>query len=63
VVATLHDPSLAARFADQVLLLFGDGRWACGDTATALSAAALSEMYQVAIAEVLVGGRRLFLSD
>jgi len=63
VVATLHDPSLAARFADRVLLLFGDGRWTCGDTATALTATALSEMYRVAVEEVLVGGRRLFLSD
>jgi iron complex transport system ATP-binding protein len=63
VVATLHDPSLAARFADQVLLLYGDGRWACGETATTLTAAALSVMYRVAVEEVLVAGRRLFLSD
>jgi len=63
VVATLHDPSLAARFADQVLLLYGDGRWACGDTATTLTAAALTDMYRVAFEEVLVGGRRLFLND
>jgi iron complex transport system ATP-binding protein len=63
VVATLHDPSLAARFADQVLLLYGDGRWACGDTATTLTAAALSDMYEVHFEEVLVGGRRLFLND
>jgi iron complex transport system ATP-binding protein len=62
VLVTLHDPSLAARFADQVLLLYGDGRWACGDTATALTAGALSDMYRVAVEEVLVGGRRLFLS-
>ena len=27
VVLSLHDPGLAARFADQALLLFGDGRW------------------------------------
>jgi len=63
VVATLHDPSLAARFADRVLLLYGDGRWDCGETATTLTAAALSEMYRVAVEEVVVGGRRLFLSD
>ncbi len=63
VIAALHDPALAARFADQVLLLFGDGRWAWGDTATTLTAAALSDMYRVAFEEVLVGGRRLFLSD
>src|SRR2546430_10060407 len=27
VITTLHDPTLAARFADRALLLFGDGRW------------------------------------
>jgi iron complex transport system ATP-binding protein len=63
VVVSLHDPSLAARFADRVLLLHGDGRWAEGDTATALTAAALGEMYRVAVTEVVVGGRRLFVSD
>ena len=30
VITTLHDPTLAARFADRVLLLFGDGRWTLG---------------------------------
>ena len=63
VVVTLHDPSLAARFADQVILLYGDGRWASGETATTLTASALTQMYQVAVSEVVVGGRRLFLSD
>ncbi|MEI8297342.1 MAG: ABC transporter ATP-binding protein [Pseudomonadota bacterium] len=63
VIVTLHDPSLAARFADQVLLLYGDGRWHSGQTATALTAAALSEMYRVAVTEVSVAGRRIFLSD
>lgn len=63
VVMTLHDPSLAARYADQVLLLTGDGRWTCGDTASALNAAALTAVYRVPVEEVLVAGRRLFLSD
>ena len=63
VVATLHDPSLAARFADQVLLLFGDGRWACGPTATTLTAASLAAIYRVAVEEFVVAGRRVFLSD
>ena len=63
VVVTLHDPTLAARFADQVLLLYGDGRWLSGDTSTALNAASLGEMYRVAVTEVVVGGRRIFLSD
>ena len=30
VITTLHDPTLAARFADRALLLFGDGRWHLG---------------------------------
>ena len=63
VVVTLHDPSLAARFADHVLLLFGDGRWASGDPASTLSAATLSAIYRVQMIEVAVAGRRLFLSD
>ena len=63
VVATLHDPSLAARFADQTLLLFGDGRWAFGPTATTLTATALCAIYQVEVSEVEVAGRRIFLSE
>jgi iron complex transport system ATP-binding protein len=63
VVVSLHDPSLAARFADRVLLLHGDGRWAEGDTASTLTAAVLGEMYRVAVTEVAVGGRRLFVSE
>jgi len=63
VMVTLHDPALAARFADQVILLYGDGRWSSGETATTLTAAALEQMYRVAFTEVLVGGRRIFLSD
>ena len=63
VLATLHDPAQAARYADRVLLLSGDGRWTCGSTASALTAAALSEVYRVAMREVVAEGRRLFLSD
>ena len=63
VIATLHDPSLAARYADRVLLLFGDGRWEAGPTATALTAESVSAIYRVAMQEVYVAGRRLFLSD
>jgi iron complex transport system ATP-binding protein len=63
VIVSLHDPSLAARFADRVLLLHGDGRWAEGDTASTLTAAALGAMYRVAVTEIVVGGRRLFVSD
>jgi iron complex transport system ATP-binding protein len=63
VLATLHDPALAARFADRALLLFGDGRWLHGPTAEVLTAESLSAIYRVAMREIVVEGRRLFLSD
>jgi len=62
VVAVLHDPTLAARFADRVVLLFGDGRWRCGDTAEVLTAEMLGELYLTRIVEVQAGGRRVFVS-
>jgi iron complex transport system ATP-binding protein len=63
VLATLHDPALAARFADRALLLFGDGGWRYGPVAEALTAESLSALYRVAMREIVVEGRRLFLSD
>ena len=62
VITTLHDPTLAARFADRVLLLFGDGRWSLGPTATTLTAAALSELYVAPMIELGGNGRRVFVS-
>lgn len=62
VIATLHDPTLAARFADRVLLLFGDGRWRAGTAREALTADALSELYLTRIVEIDAHGRRVFVS-
>jgi iron complex transport system ATP-binding protein len=62
VITTLHDPTLAARFADRVLLLFGDGRWVLGPVATTLTAAALSELYLAPMIELGGDGRRVFVS-
>ena len=62
VITTLHDPTLAARFADRVLLLFGDGRWTLGPVATALTAATLSELYVVPMLELGADGRRVFVT-
>lgn len=47
VVASLHDPVLAARHFDNALLLHGDGRWQYGAVADLLNAATLSELYAV----------------
>jgi iron complex transport system ATP-binding protein len=62
VIATLHDPTLAARFADRVLLLFGDGRWRAGHTSQTLTAESLSELYCAPMLETSAEGRRVFVS-
>jgi len=62
VVATLHDPTLAARFADRVVLLFGDGRWTSGLTRATLTAASLSELYLTPMIEIATGDRRAFVN-
>jgi iron complex transport system ATP-binding protein len=62
VITTLHDPTLAARFADRVLLLHGDGRWTLGAVSAALTAATLSELYLAPMMELDQDGRRVFVS-
>lgn len=61
VIATLHDPTLAARFADRVVLLFGDGRWHCGPVSESLSESALSDLYLTPMTEVRTADRRIFV--
>ncbi|HEY2808086.1 MAG TPA: ABC transporter ATP-binding protein [Steroidobacteraceae bacterium] len=63
VITTLHDPTLAARFADRVLLLHGDGRWTLGPVATALTCATLSELYLTPMLELNQNGRRVFVTE
>lgn len=62
VIATLHDPTLAARFADRAVLLFDHGRWRAGPVADVLNAEALSELYLSRIIEIHADGRRIFIS-
>ncbi len=62
VIATLHDPTVAARYADRVLLLHGDGRWAAGPAHELLTAANLSELYLSPMLEVQKNGRRIFVN-
>lgn len=61
VIATLHDPTLAARFADRALLLFGDGRWSMGAAAEAITAESLGSLYLTPMIEVRQEGRRIFV--
>jgi iron complex transport system ATP-binding protein len=45
VIATLHDPTLAARFSNYVLLLHGDGDWEFGPTNDLLVPTNLERLY------------------
>lgn len=62
VIATLHDPTVAARFADQALLLHGDGRWEAGAARELLTAPRLSELYGAPMLQLEAQGRRIFVS-
>jgi iron complex transport system ATP-binding protein len=61
VIASLHDPTLAARFADHAVLLFGDGRWRAGPAKEVLTANGLSELYLTPMQETTAGGHRVFV--
>lgn len=60
VIVTLHDPNLAERFADAVLLIGRDGHWRCGPVAEILTAEHLSTLYNTRFEATEIGGRRLF---
>jgi iron complex transport system ATP-binding protein len=63
VIATLHDPTLAARFADRALLLHGDGRWNAGPVREAITQSSLSELYLTPMLEIERTGRRVFVTE
>jgi iron complex transport system ATP-binding protein len=62
VVASVHDPDLAARYASHVLLLKPDGRHAVGPVAQVLVEKQLSETFMHRIQQVGVDGQRRFLT-
>jgi iron complex transport system ATP-binding protein len=60
VIATLHDPNLAVRFADYALLIGKDGDWQFGRVADILTSAHLSTLYDTRFEAAEIGGRRVF---
>ena len=62
IVASLHDVNLAARFADRCLLLYGDGRWEVGATATILSDERLTELYATEMESLRWRDTQLFVA-
>jgi iron complex transport system ATP-binding protein len=61
LVMVMHDPGLAARYCERVLLLHGDGRVESGSVATMLTAERLSALYQHPLRMVESDGQRCFL--
>ena len=62
IVATLHDAGLAASFADQALLLFGDGSWLHGPSAKVMTEQNFSRLYRTGVREVSWEGGRTFVA-
>jgi iron complex transport system ATP-binding protein len=60
VVLSMHDPTLAARYADYALLLYSAGHWRFGAAAEILNAHNLSELYSSDIRSLQYEGRSVF---
>lgn len=61
VVLSLHDAGLAARFADDALLLYGDGRWSFGPARQVLDEASVGGLYGIAVRELRWNEGRTFV--
>jgi iron complex transport system ATP-binding protein len=62
VIASLHEPNLALRFADRVGLLTGDGAMALVDTPS-LGPGHLAGLYGLSYSETRIGARRIMAPD
>ncbi|MDP6675324.1 MAG: ABC transporter ATP-binding protein [Gammaproteobacteria bacterium] len=61
VIASLHDPALAARYARQILLLFGDGEWEFGSATDMLTTDRLARLYGTPFAVFSRAGQEVLL--
>ena len=61
MIASLHDASLAARYADLALLLYGDGGWSFGPAATTLTTQNLERLYRSRVQEIRWDNRKVFI--
>ncbi|MFQ3334497.1 MAG: iron complex transport system ATP-binding protein [Woeseiaceae bacterium] len=52
VITTMHDVNLAARYATQCLLIFGDGNWIFGNTSKILNEENLTKLYGIKIEKI-----------
>lgn len=63
VIMVLHEPGLAARYCDRVLLLYGDGRSEIGPSAELLTADKLSALYGYPLRALDDRGRPWFIPE
>ena len=61
VLASLHDPVLAAKYSHSVLLMFGDGNWEFGATKNMLTPENLERLYGTPFVEFQRNGQSVFL--
>jgi iron complex transport system ATP-binding protein len=61
VVMSLHDVGLAARYAHEALLLFGDGRWLHGSEGEVLRAPNIEQLYGLPVRELTWSSGRTFV--
>jgi len=59
--AVLHDVGLAARYADEALLLFGDGRWLHGPEGEVLRAPNIEQLYGLPVRELTWSSGRTYV--
>jgi iron complex transport system ATP-binding protein len=62
VIMSLHDPNLAMRFADDILMLFGDGRWLFGNRRDILTTEHLGRLYNIPMQTAEFGGQPYFFA-
>lgn len=62
IVMSLHDVGLAARFADDALLLQGDGSWSSGPCETVLDERSVSALYGLPLRELAWDQGRTFIA-
>ena len=61
IITSMHDPLLAWRFADFILMLHGDGNWEFGPTPAMLTIEKLEQLYGTPFAEFTRAGQSVML--
>jgi len=61
ILASLHDPVLAAKYSQSVLLMFGDGNWEFGATKEMLTPENLERLYGTPFVEFQRNGQSVLL--